>query len=36
MLSGDAFIKAIAVITKKEYGNVKVVTDIAKNDRFEY
>lgn len=29
MLSGDAFIKAIAVVTKKEYGNVKVVTDVA-------
>lgn len=29
MLSGDAFIKAIAIITKKEYGNVKIITDIS-------
>ena len=29
MLSGDAFIKAIAVVTKKEYGNVKIITDIS-------
>lgn len=29
MLSGDAFIKAIAIVTKKEYGNVKIITDIS-------
>lgn len=29
MLSGDAFIKAIAVVTKNEYGNVKIITDIS-------
>lgn len=29
MLSGDAFIKAIATVIKKEYGNVKIVTDIS-------
>ena len=29
MLSNDAFIKAIAFVTKKEYGNVKIVVDVA-------
>ena len=29
MLSGDAFIKAIATITNKEYGNVKIITDVS-------
>lgn len=29
MLSGDAFIKVIAIITNKEYGNVKIITDIS-------
>ena len=29
MLSGDAFIKAIAIVSKKEYGNVKIITDIS-------
>lgn len=29
MLSGDAFIKAIAIVTKKEYGNVKIITDVS-------
>ncbi len=29
MLSGDAFIKAIAIVTNKEYGNVKIITDVS-------
>lgn len=29
MLPGDAFIKVIAIITNKEYGNVKIITDIS-------
>lgn len=29
MLSGDAFIRAIAQVTGKEYGKVKVVSDVA-------
>ena len=29
MLSGDAFIKAIATVTKKEYGSVKIITDVS-------
>ena len=29
MISGDAFIKAIAIVTKKEYGNVKIICDIS-------
>lgn len=29
MLSGDAFIKAISTITNKEYGNVKIITDVS-------
>ena len=29
MLSGDAFIKALATITSKEYGNVKIITDVS-------
>lgn len=29
MLAGDAINKAIAIVTKKEYGNVKVATDVA-------
>ena len=29
MLAGDAINKAIAIVTKKEYGNVKIATDIA-------
>jgi len=29
MLSGDGFIKAIAIITNKEYGNVKIITDVS-------
>ncbi|WP_458407212.1 DUF6198 family protein [Anaerotignum sp.] len=29
MLSGDAFIKAIAIVSRKEYGNVKIITDIS-------
>ena len=29
MLSGDAFIKAIAIVANKEYGNVKIITDVS-------
>ena len=29
MLSGDAFAKAVATVTKKEYGSVKMVIDIT-------
>jgi len=29
MLSGDAFIKAIAIVAKKDYGTIKIITDIS-------
>jgi len=29
MLSGDAFIKAIAIVAKKDYGTVKIITDVS-------
>lgn len=29
MLPGDAFVRAIAKVTNKEYGNVRVISDIS-------